>query len=185
MIGAIGEAKTKSQGRDGPLPKIDHSGETPMQLEILLPFGVFAEEKRVSRIVVETRAGSFGLLPRRLDCVAALAPGILIYERDSQGEVYVAVDEGVLIKTGTQVRVSVRQALGGHGPPPTARRRGAAIRHAGRTGKERARSHGEARDRILASLRELSAWMTKTKRSHGKGVPSLAEQVGDESRSAS
>ncbi|MDZ4097568.1 MAG: F0F1 ATP synthase subunit epsilon, partial [Methylophilaceae bacterium] len=56
---------------------------------------------------------SFGLLPHRLDCVAALEPGILIYETESDGEVLVAVDEGVLIKTGLDVLVSVRRALGG------------------------------------------------------------------------
>jgi F-type H+-transporting ATPase subunit epsilon len=62
----------------------------------------------VSRIVAETREGSFGLLPHRLDCVAALAPGILIYETEAEGEVYLAVDEGVLVKTGLDVLVSVR-----------------------------------------------------------------------------
>jgi F-type H+-transporting ATPase subunit epsilon len=84
-----------------------------MKLEILLPFQVFAEKTGVSRIVAETREGSFGLLPHRLDCVAALAPGILIYETDAEGEVYVAVDQGVLIKTGADVLVSVRRAIGG------------------------------------------------------------------------
>jgi F-type H+-transporting ATPase subunit epsilon len=84
-----------------------------MHLEILLPFEVFADEAGVSRIVVETPAGSFGLLPQRLDCVAVLSPGILTYEVDGEGDVYVAVDEGVLVKTGPQVRISVRRALGG------------------------------------------------------------------------
>jgi F-type H+-transporting ATPase subunit epsilon len=86
---------------------------TRMNLKILLPFGIFAEKLGVSRIVAETHEGSFGLLPQRLDCVAALAPGILIYETEAQVEVYVAVDEGVLVKTGPQVLVSVRRALGG------------------------------------------------------------------------
>jgi F-type H+-transporting ATPase subunit epsilon len=47
--------------------------------------------------------------------VAALAPGILIYEAEAEaeGEVYVAVDEGVLIKTGPDVLVSVRNAITG------------------------------------------------------------------------
>jgi len=84
-----------------------------MKLEILLPFQVFAEETGVSRIVAETREGSFGLLPHRLDCVAALAPGILTYETDTGGEVYVAVDQGVLIKTGADVLVSARRAISG------------------------------------------------------------------------
>jgi len=86
---------------------------TLMHLKVLLPFGIFAEKTGVSRIVAETSQGSFGLLPHRLDCVAALAPGILIYEDEAKGEVYVAVDEGVLIKTGLDVLVSVRNAISG------------------------------------------------------------------------
>jgi F-type H+-transporting ATPase subunit epsilon len=84
-----------------------------VNLKILLPFQIFAEKAGVSRIVAETREGSFGLLPHRLDCVAALTPGILTYELEGQGEVYVAVDQGVLVKTGPNVLVSVRRALGG------------------------------------------------------------------------
>jgi F-type H+-transporting ATPase subunit epsilon len=84
-----------------------------MHLKVLLPFQVFADKASVSRIVAETREGSFGLLPHRLDCVAALAPGILTYETEADGEVFVAVDEGVLVKTGAEVLVSVRRALGG------------------------------------------------------------------------
>src|SRR6202453_2690025 len=84
-----------------------------MHLKVLLPFQIFAEKTGVSRIVAETREGSFGLLPHRRDCVAALTPGILIYETDGEGEVYVAVDEGVLVKTGPDVLVSVRRAIGG------------------------------------------------------------------------
>jgi F-type H+-transporting ATPase subunit epsilon len=84
-----------------------------MHLKILLPFQVFAEKTGVSRLVAETREGSFGLLPHRLDCVAALVPGILIYQTESDGEVLVAVDEGVLVKTGQDVLVSVRRAIAG------------------------------------------------------------------------
>ena len=84
-----------------------------MNLKILLPFRIFAEETGLSRIVAETREGSFGILPHRLDCVAALAPGILTFETPSGGEVFVAVDEGALVKTGPDVLVSVRRALDG------------------------------------------------------------------------
>ncbi|MCU0784899.1 MAG: F0F1 ATP synthase subunit epsilon [Verrucomicrobia bacterium] len=69
-----------------------------MNLKVLLPFQVFAEKTGVSRIVAETREGSFGLL---------------ICEDEAEGEVYVAVDEGVLIKTGPDVLVSVRNAIAG------------------------------------------------------------------------
>jgi len=71
---------------------------TLMNLKVLLPFQIFAEKTGVSRIVAETRDGSFGLLPHRLDCVAALAPGILIYENEAEGEVYIAVDEGCWLR---------------------------------------------------------------------------------------
>jgi F-type H+-transporting ATPase subunit epsilon len=84
-----------------------------MKLKILLPYQVYAEIDDVSRIVVETPQGSFGLLPHRLDCVTALEPGILTYETKAQGEVYIAVDEGILVKAGADVLVSVRNAIGG------------------------------------------------------------------------
>jgi len=84
-----------------------------MNLKILLPFQIFAQKSNVSHIVVQMSAGSFGLLPHRLDCVAALSPGILIYENTTEGEVCVALDEGVLVKTGLDVSISVRNAIGG------------------------------------------------------------------------
>ena len=52
-----------------------------MTLKILLPFQVFLERQTVARLVVESRGGSYGFLPHRLDCVLPLAPGILILQR--------------------------------------------------------------------------------------------------------
>jgi len=85
-----------------------------MSLKVLLPFKIFTEKTSVSRIVAETREGSLGLLPHRLDCVATLAAGILIYQNDADGESYLAVDEGVLVKTGLEVVISVRNAINGN-----------------------------------------------------------------------
>lgn len=87
--------------------------QTFMNLKVLLPFEVYAEKTGVRRIVAETHEGSFGMLPNRLDCVASLAPGILVYETEADGEVFVAVDEGILVKAGQNVLVSVRNAIGG------------------------------------------------------------------------
>jgi len=86
-----------------------------MHLKVLLPYGVFVERADVSRIVAETHAGSYGFLPRRRDCIAVLIPGILMFETGAGGPSFLAVDGGVLIKTGPQVRVSVRRAVGGAG----------------------------------------------------------------------
>ena len=84
-----------------------------MNLKVLLPFRVFTEKRDIARIVAETGHGSFGILPHRLDCVAALSPGILIYEEKNKVEAYVAVDEGVMAKIGADVFVSVRNAIAG------------------------------------------------------------------------
>jgi len=84
-----------------------------MNLTILLPFGIFARLDDVSRIIVETLEGAFGLLPHRLDCAAALVPGILSYTTNADDTTYLAVDEGALIKSGDCVSVSVRRAIAG------------------------------------------------------------------------
>jgi F-type H+-transporting ATPase subunit epsilon len=86
---------------------------TPINLKVLLPFRIFVETKGVKRIVARTLQGSLGLLPHRLDCATAVAPGILTYETEADGEVFLAVDQGVLVKAGMDVLVSVRNAIGG------------------------------------------------------------------------
>jgi len=84
-----------------------------MRLKVLLPFKVFAQKEDVQRIVAKTAQGFLGLLPHRLDCVVALTPGILTWQSAAEGEVTVAVDEGLLVKAGAEVLISVRHAIGG------------------------------------------------------------------------
>jgi F-type H+-transporting ATPase subunit epsilon len=82
-----------------------------MDLKILLPYKIFAEVKNVRAVTADTNSGSYGFLPQRLDCVAILVPGIFSYETNAIH--YLAIDAGILIKTGSQVLVSVRNAIGG------------------------------------------------------------------------
>jgi F-type H+-transporting ATPase subunit epsilon len=84
-----------------------------MQLKILLPYKVFACVAGVTRVVVMTPAGSFGLLPHRLDCASVLSPGLLTYATVAAGEIHLAIDAGVLVKMGTDVLVCVRHAIAG------------------------------------------------------------------------
>lgn len=84
-----------------------------MTVKILLPFKIFDKILNVKRVVAETGQGSFGVLPQRLDCVAALVPGIFTYETETEGVQYLAIDEGILVKAGPEVLVSVRNAIGG------------------------------------------------------------------------
>jgi F-type H+-transporting ATPase subunit epsilon len=87
--------------------------QTSMNLKILLPFQIFAEKTDISSIVAETSNGALGILPHRLDFAAVLTPGILIYKTAAEGEVFIAVDEGVIVKIGMNVVISVRNAIGG------------------------------------------------------------------------
>jgi F-type H+-transporting ATPase subunit epsilon len=84
-----------------------------VRLKILVPSGIFASIANVERIVVMTPSGCFGLLPHRLDCAAALSPGLLTYSTTGAEEVHLAVDTGVLVKTGAEVVVCVRRAIPG------------------------------------------------------------------------
>jgi F-type H+-transporting ATPase subunit epsilon len=84
-----------------------------INMKILLPYKIYADEHGVKEVVAVTTQGSFGLLPHRLDCTAVLAPGVLSYTTEQGTVVYVAVDEGVLIKAGTEILISVHNAVGG------------------------------------------------------------------------
>jgi len=83
-----------------------------MELKVLLPAEVLIEED-VTKVVAEAHNGFFCLLPRHVDFVAALVPGILSYETGSGREVFLAVDEGILIKCRQEVLVSTRNAVRG------------------------------------------------------------------------
>jgi len=85
--------------------------EMYMHLKLLLPHHILLDRQDVTHIEVETYEGAYGFLPHRLDCVAPLPPGILAFSTEDKGEVFVALDEGVLVKTGADVLVSVRNAM--------------------------------------------------------------------------
>ena len=81
-----------------------------MTLKVIVPFDIVFE-KKIVRLVVETTKGSLGVLPLRLDCTALLVPGIVTYECQGEGEKYLVIDEGIFVKTGSDVTLSVRRAL--------------------------------------------------------------------------
>lgn len=80
-----------------------------MNLRILLPTRILID-RPVDKVIAEAENGSFCLLPRHTDFVAALVPGLLSFTTDQQ-EQFVAIDEGVLVKNGADVLVSVRDAV--------------------------------------------------------------------------
>jgi len=83
-----------------------------MHLQVLLPTEVLVD-RVVSKVIAEAENGSFCLLPRHVDFVASLAPGILTYTDDKNSERYVGLAEGVLVKNGRDVLVSVEHGVEG------------------------------------------------------------------------
>src|SRR5512139_4053050 len=83
-----------------------------MKLTVTLPNGVLVDQE-VTKVTAEAENGSFCLLPRHIDFVAALVPGLLSFENAAGDEEYIAVDEGILVKCGPQFMVSTRNAVRG------------------------------------------------------------------------
>jgi F-type H+-transporting ATPase subunit epsilon len=83
-----------------------------MHLRVLLPTHVLVDED-VVRVVAEAENGSFGILPRHADYLAALRPGLLVFESLDGREAYVGHDVGILVKRGRQVFVSIRNGVRG------------------------------------------------------------------------
>jgi F-type H+-transporting ATPase subunit epsilon len=83
-----------------------------VRLRVLLPDQILIDEE-VEKVTAEAENGSFTLLPRHIDFVAALVPGIFMYVKEDEQEAFLAVDRGVLIKCGDDVRVSVNSAVRG------------------------------------------------------------------------
>lgn len=83
-----------------------------IELWVVLPTKVFMRVEDVMHMSIDTPSGSVGFLPRRLDCVCPVSPGILAYRRRSNPEEeFIALDTGILIKTGDRVSVSVHHAV--------------------------------------------------------------------------
>ncbi len=83
-----------------------------MNLKVFLPTEILVDEE-ARKVVAEAANGSFCLQPRHIDFVAALVPGLLMFEDANGEEVFLAIDEGALVKCGDDVLVSSRRAVRG------------------------------------------------------------------------
>ncbi len=82
-----------------------------MRLKVLAPTRVVLE-REVDKVTGEDEWGAFGLLPRHVDFVTALVPGILGLVSRGEEE-FLAVDGGLLTKVGDTVTVSTAAAVYG------------------------------------------------------------------------
>ena len=80
-----------------------------MRLSVFLPMKILIDQE-VTKVVAEAENGSFGILPKHIDFVAALAPGIFSFE-SGEVEEFMAIDEGILVKCASDVLVSTRNAV--------------------------------------------------------------------------
>lgn len=83
-----------------------------MNLRVLLPTEVLLSED-ITKVVAEAENGSYCLLPKHVDFVTALVPGILSYTTTDGVERFAAHAEGILVKSGQQVRISTREGVCG------------------------------------------------------------------------
>lgn len=121
-----------------------------MTLKVILPSGILLNQEAV-KVVAEAQNGSFCLLPRHVDFVAALVPGILALTGPDGAETFLAVDEGILVKRGPEVRVSTWNAVQG--------------------------KLGELRQAVRQQFRELDEGEQKARRALDRLEASLVRQI--------
>lgn len=83
-----------------------------MDLKILLPERTYWQGS-VKKVVGEALNGFFCLLPGHVDFVTIMVPGIFFALTDEEKDIYIAINEGILIKTKDQVTLSIRNAIKG------------------------------------------------------------------------
>lgn len=82
-----------------------------MRLKVWVPSDVVLDQE-VSKIKAEAENGWFCILPRHVDFVSSLVPGILSFDSPG-GTEYLAIDHGVLVKCGPGVSISTRNVVAG------------------------------------------------------------------------
>ncbi len=84
-----------------------------MRVRIAVPRKLLAEWDDVLELQARGEEGSMGILPRRLDFVSHLVPGIVAVRRQGNIESYAAVDGGILVKAGDEVTIASPRAVRG------------------------------------------------------------------------
>ncbi len=83
-----------------------------MTLKIMLPSHIFLESQ-AKKIIARHSNGSFCLLPRHVDFIAELVPGIFSYTDMNDKVCYLAVDSGTLVKCADEVLVACQHVVQG------------------------------------------------------------------------
>jgi F-type H+-transporting ATPase subunit epsilon len=92
--------------------QMNESKQNSMNLQVLLPTEVLVNETAI-KVIAEADNGSFCLLPRHIDFVAALVPSILYFYDEADHENLAAIDTGILVKCDQDVFVSTLNGVRG------------------------------------------------------------------------
>lgn len=82
-----------------------------MRIRIILPSKTVLDQE-ADKITAPGTEGSFQLLPKHIDFVSSLSPGILSVFFEGE-VVYYAINQGILVKQGDIVSVACLQAIRG------------------------------------------------------------------------
>lgn len=82
-----------------------------MRIRIILPSKTVLDQE-ADKITAPGTEGSFQLLPKHIDFVSSLRPGILSVFFEGE-VVYYAINQGILVKQGDVVSVACLQAIRG------------------------------------------------------------------------
>jgi F-type H+-transporting ATPase subunit epsilon len=83
-----------------------------MTVTLLLPAGTLFDGA-ATRLTAVAPNGGFGIWPNHVDFVTAIVPSVLTVWLEGGSQEYFGLDEGLLIKRGHQVTVSVRRGVRG------------------------------------------------------------------------
>ena len=83
-----------------------------MEVSLILPHKIYRHYDEVVKIRVEGLEGHFTLLPAHIDYISVLVPGIMQLTIGNKEHIF-AVDHGTLVKIGSSVRISCRNAIEG------------------------------------------------------------------------
>lgn len=81
-----------------------------MQFSVLTPIGMLLKTE-TPKITVEAKDGFHTFLPKHIDYVTALKTGIISYMDANGKTAYIACNEGILTKKGSDVQLATRLGI--------------------------------------------------------------------------
>lgn len=80
-----------------------------INLKVYTPAKLFLSET-INSITIQGREGNFTILPRHVDYITSFGDSIIIYKTLDNTLAYLAVNQGVLVKIGRELELSVFSA---------------------------------------------------------------------------